>query len=236
MSEAKILIVEDEVIVAMDIAAKLEKAGYQVAGFVNNAKSCLEKLNETALDLILLDINIEGDTDGIELARAINGYHQVPFIFLTSYYDKKTIARARETSPKAYLIKPFNNEELIANVEMALFKSSNNHSTPDPSPEKFFVRQDHQLISLDQDEIYYAEAYDNYTYIHTSNEKYLISHTLKSVEEKLSKNSFVRIHRSYLINFHKISSVGEGFVYLDNYQLTVGQSYKSALFDRFKIL
>lgn len=233
---SKLLIVEDEVIVAMDIAAKLEKAGYEVSGFVSNAKDCLEKLKGYSIDLILLDINIEGDTDGIELAKLINGYYKVPFIFLTSYYDKNTIARAKETSPKAYLIKPFNVEELVANVEMALFKSAPTSNNSDPSPDKFFVRQDHQLLSLDQSDIYYAEAYDNYTYIHTATEKYLISHTLKSVEQKLSSANFVRVHRSYLINFHKITCVGEGFVYLDDYQITVGQSYKSDLFDRFKIL
>ena len=103
-----ILIVEDETIIADDLALTLEKMNYQVVDIFDNADDTLEFLKKSKPDLLLLDINIEGDKDGIDLGTAIGKEHKLPFIFLTSYYDNSTVERASKANPLGYLVKPFN--------------------------------------------------------------------------------------------------------------------------------
>lgn len=229
----EILIVEDEPIIADDLAMTLEKMNYSVIDIFDNAQDTLDFLKKNKPDLLLLDINIEGDRDGIELGSAVSKEFKLPFIFLTSYYDKSTVERASKANPLGYLVKPFNEKDLQVNIELAIKKS---RSAKEPVSENFFVRQNNELISINQGDIVYAEAYDNYAYIHTADRKYLVSHTLKSIEQKLDPNRFSRIHKSYLIQFSKITSISEGYLYLGTVQLPIGKVYKQALFNNLSIL
>ena len=229
--KATILIVEDEPLIADDIAGILEKHQYKVSDIVDEAKDALESLEEHSVDLALLDINIEGDIDGIELAKKIT----IPFIFLTSYYDQKTLNRVKETQPAGYIVKPFNENELIANIDLALARKKQK-LIPSGEPEKLFVRKDQEIVSVMSDEILYVEAFDNYAYLFTQSDKYIISHTLKSIEEKLLPLGFLRIHRSYLINFEKIDSISEGYVFIHGHKVLIGKSYKKEFFERLEML
>ena len=112
MSKARILIVEDEPLIADSIASTLEQHGFEVVAIVDEGEEALQVIEADRPDLALLDINIEGPMDGVELASKID----IPFIFLTSYYDQKILNRAKQTQPAAYLVKPYKKEELIANV------------------------------------------------------------------------------------------------------------------------
>lgn len=111
---SRILIVEDEVVVAMYIETLLVTFGYEVAGIVTNGKDAIDavKNNDIALILILMDINIEGDIDGIETVKRIKEFSDVPVIYVSAYIDKETIDRAAETKPASYLSKPFKNKDL----------------------------------------------------------------------------------------------------------------------------
>ena len=231
MSKPTILIVEDEPLIADDIAETLERHGYTVCGIVDEALEALDAINDHCPDLALLDINIEGDQDGIELA----GQLTVPFVFLTSYYDKSTIERAGKTNPSGYLVKPFQENDLIANVELALKRKQAKATSP-ASPEKLFVKKDQEIIALMSDQILYAEAFDNYTNVYTEQNKYIISHTLKSVEEKLQHLGFFRIHRSFLINFNAIDSISENYVFLKGHKVQVSKSYRKELMDRLTLI
>jgi DNA-binding LytR/AlgR family response regulator len=234
MTTATILIVEDEPLIADDIAMILERNSYQINEIVDNAEDALIQLSAQKPDLILLDINIEGDKDGIQLAHQINKDYQIPFVFLTSYYDNNTLKRAKATNPKGYVVKPFDEGDLIANVELALMKS---RSLTSSAPiYKFFVRNNQELKAIEPNDILYVESDDNYANIYTLNEKHVVSHTLKSVEEKLQANGFVRIHKSYLINFRKITSIHEGYAFIDEIKLPIGRSYRDDLLKNLSIL
>jgi len=102
-----VLIVEDEIIVAADLQESLEQEDYNIVGIANNGLSAVELIRENDVDLVLLDINIKGDWDGIETSRQIARYKTVPFIYLTAYADDYTFNRAKDTLPSAYLLKPF---------------------------------------------------------------------------------------------------------------------------------
>lgn len=122
MKKASILIVEDEQIVAMDIRNTLESYGFEVAGETDRGEEAILKTGELHPDLILMDINLRGAVDGIEAAIQIRAQFDVPVIFLTAYGNPTTLERARLAEPFAYMFKPFEERELVSNIEMALHK------------------------------------------------------------------------------------------------------------------
>ena len=123
MTKRKILIVEDETISAMDIEDTLSRNGYDIAGIASNGTEAIRIAKELYPDLILMDIRIEGDMDGIEVANHINQYFEIPVIFLTAYSDDLTISRAVKAKSFSFLLKPFNERELLSNIEMAINKN-----------------------------------------------------------------------------------------------------------------
>lgn len=122
MTQVKILIVEDELLIAKGLARKLEKLGYQIIDIVSSGEMVLETLLKQKPDLILMDIVIKGDMDGIDTARKVNQLYQIPVIYLTAYADDQTLARAEGSGSYGYILKPFNERELHATIKIALQK------------------------------------------------------------------------------------------------------------------
>ena len=122
MAQAKILIVDDEVVVAEDIRRQLRALGYLVVGVVASGDEAVQLAGEHQPDLILMDIKLKGPMDGIDAARTIQSRYGTPVIYLTAFSDEETLERARETLPLAYLIKPFVSSDLRAALELALFR------------------------------------------------------------------------------------------------------------------
>ncbi len=231
MSKPSIIIVEDEALIADDMAEILELHGFEVSDIVDEAEDALKSIEQNNPDIALLDINIKGAEDGISLASRLT----IPFVFITSFYDQKTIQRASKVNPSGYLVKPFSENELIANVELALNKQKV-AVKPHQVPEKLFFRQDQEILSVMSDQIVYAEAFDNYTNLYTDSDRFIISHTLKSVEEKLTPLGFVRVHRSYLINFKLIDSISENSVFLKGQKIPISKSYRKFLMDQLTLI
>ena len=121
-SPARIFVVEDEMIISKDIQRTLCSLGYEVAGHAVSGASAIERTREVQPDLVLMDIHIKGDLDGIQTAGIIGSALQVPVVYLTAFADPATIERAKETMPFGYLIKPFEERELQTAIEMALYK------------------------------------------------------------------------------------------------------------------
>lgn len=117
-----ILVVEDENIVAKDIKDRLESLGYTVPGIASSGNKALEIINSVRIDLVLMDIMIKGDIDGIQTADRIRATHSIPIVYLTAYADQSTLERAKITEPYGYILKPFEERELHTSIEMALYK------------------------------------------------------------------------------------------------------------------
>lgn len=122
MVSARVLVVEDEAIVAMGIKHKLENMGHTVVEMVASGENAIRAAKEHYPDIILMDIVIKGDMDGIDAAKIIHDTNDIPIIYLTAYADDEILERARVTQPYGYIIKPFKSSELNANIEMALYK------------------------------------------------------------------------------------------------------------------
>ena len=119
---SRILIVENERIIANDIKQRLEDLGYDVIGISGTGEDALKITSETNPDLILMDVVITSEMDGIETAKKINKLYSIPFIYLTAYYDDEILERASLTEPAGYITKPFSNIGLHAAIQMALYK------------------------------------------------------------------------------------------------------------------
>ncbi len=122
MSKKKIFVVEDESIVSLEIQNRLKVLGYEVAGHAASGDEAITKITQVKPDLVLMDIRIKGDIDGIETASRIKKILDIPIIFLTAYADETTLQRAKITDPFGYIIKPFEERELSINIEIALYK------------------------------------------------------------------------------------------------------------------
>jgi PAS domain S-box-containing protein len=122
MEKAKILIVEDEVIVAQDIQDMVKARGYDALAIVSSGEAAIQKAAELKPDLVLMDIVLKGEMDGIEAAEQIRDRFRIPIVYLTAYAEAKTIERAKVTEPFGYLLKPFEERELHTAIEIALYK------------------------------------------------------------------------------------------------------------------
>lgn len=229
-----VLIVEDEPLIADDLSFHLQDIGVDEVQIALKYEHAIKKLSEHTFDLVLLDINLSGERDGIDLANFINRNLPIPFIFISSYYDKETVNRAKETHPIAYILKPFDKQDIQVNVEMAFYKIATNKQAN--KPEKFFIKDKESLVSIDPEEIDYVEAFDNYAKVFSKGQSFIISHTLKSIEDKLVPFGFARVHKSYLANFSKISMISEGYIFFNQEKIPIGRAYKSEFMSKISLL
>lgn len=138
MNEIRILIVEDEPIIAEHISVYLNNNDFMVSGIAYDDEEAKKQLKYNTPDAVLLDINLESETDGIAIARHINATYKIPFVFLTSYADRETLDRAKAVEPSGYIVKPFNEKTLLASLEIAIsnFAGKVNRQIPKLSFEK----------------------------------------------------------------------------------------------------
>jgi len=238
MDRINILIVEDEPLIAKDLAFMLQDLDYEIAGIAYNAKDALTIVKNNSVDLAILDISIEGDVNGIKLASKLEG---IPFIYLTSHSSREVVEEAKKTGPLAYLVKPIDERDLLSTIDVAFYNFQQKqilptHLSNSSVNSDLFVKSGHSYIKVNTNEILFAEANDNYCFIHTKDKKFLLSQTLKVIEEKLSPFNFLRIHRSYLINIGKVEKFTETTVFINQNELPIGRRQKKVFKSHFNLL
>ncbi|MDO8972023.1 MAG: response regulator, partial [Saprospiraceae bacterium] len=213
----KILIVEDEMIIGAKVSMFLTELGYEVAGILPRAEEALLQIEGNKPDIVLLDIQLKGEMDGIELAKILQIEHQIPVIFLTANSDDTTFNRAKEAKPYAFLAKPFKKLDLQRALELTISLLANQPDTAqkDASSEdasfilsdRIFVRNKDRMVKILFEAILYIEAERNYCRIFTSNKEYLLTMPMKSLEDQLPPALFQRIHRSHIVNLTQVDEV-----------------------------
>lgn len=238
-----ILLVEDELIIADYMQDCLKQFGYDVIDICINYNEAVKILTTAVPDIVLLDITLKGEKNGIDLANYINVNIKVPFVFITSHSDRATIDKAKQTLPYAYLIKPFNESDLYAAVETALMQFATKKSAPvekdeDEKPiiikDGIFVKQKGKFVKVQLDDLLWIEANDNYVTLYAGGQ-YVLKTTLKTLQEALPQH-FWRIHRSYVINLHHIKSFDSEEITVGSKTLPIGRSYYNDLIEKMKIL
>jgi len=237
-SEIKVGIVEDELIIAEKIKMNLLKGGYFVCDPVSNFIDAIAMIESHKPDILLLDVNLKEEKDGIDLARVINEKYSLPFILLTANSDDKTIMRAKEVHPYAFLIKPFKQPELFASIEIAF----NNYSTDKkasisdfvkgPANDYIFIRDGHRFVKLKFDEIVYIESQENYVIIHLKDMKdSIIRSTFTDFLSKLPSNKFLRTHRSFAVQIDLIENIEPKEILSNGYKIPISNSYRENVFN-----
>lgn len=231
MNAIKILIVENELIVSEQMAAYLQQLEYNVCGIAEKGEEALELIKNDIPDIVLMDIDLDGELDGVDTAALIQEDIIIPIIYLTNFDDDRTLNRVKQTMPAAYLIKPFRNLDLRNAIEMAIYNAAHmtlNKSerdinvTIEMSFEKekekleelyilndrlFYKRFAGQYNRLVISEIVYLESDSNNTIAYTISGVFTLPFNLKHTLKKLEGTPLLRIHRQYAINIDYIVQI-----------------------------
>ncbi len=246
--KTKVLIVEDEFSIALDIRQRLEEMEYDVVDWAQNYEEALVKIVELTPEVVLMDINLNQDKDGIDTAKQIHKSFDIPVVFVTAFSDKATFDRAMEAIPMGYVTKPFKDEDLQHNIELALQRHKLFSIPKDtiltiednpskPSTDDFvFLKSKSQYEKVFFNEIIFIEALDNYSNIYTAKKKYTINSYLRDFFAQLPTDKFARIHRSYVVSIDAIKAIEDNLLLLNNNtSIPVSKTYKKEFMDKFKM-
>jgi len=250
MSKTNVLVVEDESIVSKDIQHSLKKLGYNVVGAASTGERAIELALETKPDIVLMDIMLKGEMNGIEAADEIRSKINIPVIYLTAYADEGTLSRAKVTEPYGYIIKPFKEIDIHTSIEMAIYKHKKEreirkerdmlYSLVENKDNRdfIFVKSNSRLIKLKNEDIYFVEALKDYVVINALNTRYTIHSTMKDIESKLPKEDFIRVHRSFIVRLDKIAAIEQPNLILENDKkvIPIGGSYRDELNSRINMV
>jgi DNA-binding LytR/AlgR family response regulator len=244
----KILVVEDEMIIAAKISLHLTNLGYEVTGVLPRGEEALLSVEENRPDIVIMDIRLKGDMDGIETAMQMNRSNDIPVVFLTANSDENTFNKAKAAKPYAFISKPYKQIDLQRAIELAVSRlGADEHKTPQAHnadgmgqpfilSDRIFVRQREKMVKIIVAEILYIEADRNYCRIFTKTHEYLLCVTLKTIEEKLDNRIFLRVHRSYIVNLSHIDAVAEDHVIINQKAMPVSEGLKEKLLQRIQTL
>lgn len=232
-NQTRILIVEDDMIIAANISLQLTNLGYEVFGIVTRGEEAILHATTNMPDILILDVNLKGAISGIEAATEIQKTHNIPIIYLTANSDETTFAKAKATHPHAFISKPFNKLDLQRTVALVAEQLKEDPTESIGSSESFeamedriFVRHNGKMVKLMLDEILYIEADRNYSNIITPTANYLISTTLKHVETELTNPKFIRVHRSYMVNISKLDVVADNHLEINRKVIPMSKTFK----------
>jgi two-component system, LytTR family, response regulator LytT len=227
-----VVLVEDDTELAINLRELLDSLGFYVSAVFDNAIGAFEFLKFNKVDLLILDIMINGDIDGISLATEIKKKTNIPIIFVTAYSDSDIIRRVIEISPDGYLLKPFTKESL----KTTLLLSLSNYQKR--SKKKIELRDDEVTIQIRDkgfislipaSEILYAQADGLYTKVFTHKKAFMVRDILKDVEGRLPSTIFLRVHKSYLVNRNAIESFNGKFLHVNGIQIPIRRGYYKML-------
>lgn len=251
--KVKIMIVEDETIVALDLSMRLQKEGYEVVGIAASSDDAVALFTEQKPDLVLMDINIKGKKDGIETAKELKKIQEVPLIFLTAFSQNEYVNRAKAVNPSAYLVKPFNNDSLHTSIQIAIHNFAVPGKPTDPRPAAdakddtgketllffnnyFFVKHNYRFNKFSIDELLFAESDNNYIKLVTTNKKLALRVSLQYIADKFRHPALVRVHRGYIVNIKNIDNFNEEEIIIGPHQIPIGRNYKDDFLKSFKYL
>ena len=218
MHSTKVLIVEDDILIAEHIKDFLEIFGLSNIFMAHTKKNAIAMLGLVKPDLALLDINLHGQLEGIDLAKLIDETNQCHYIFLTANSDLFVIQKAVNTKTAAYISKPIKQGDLFAAIQLALKVS------PNEDEKHLLVKDSSSTVKIQLADILYIESNGNYIQIVTGKEKITCRQSLEWAKEQLPAYQFIQTHRSFIINTYHIKKVTNKTVYLGDKEVPVSKS------------
>ncbi len=211
MTTKRILVVEDEAIIAMEIKRRLEHLDYAVAKICKRGEDALAYLEDHPVDLVLMDIRLQGALDGIDAAKIIDEHHRLPVIFLTAHSDSATLDKAKESLSDGYLVKPVDELQLKIALEMAFSRHAQYQKRQSNTPlskmdplKKISLWQDEEALLIKPSEILYLSVDSGMVHFTLSHSTHQQRGNLKYWEEKLTSYGFFRCHKNFIVNLSKV--------------------------------
>ena len=252
----RILIIEDEAVLALDLCDLLQAEGYVVVGIADNGPQALALYQDQRVDLVLCDICIQGPWDGIETVTRLGNGQRVPVIYLSAFSDRDTRERAIQTMPAAYLLKPVTLDSLRVAIELALYALSTpvTPATPAalsaaPRPADgaaglgsepvlrlgatVFIRHNYRFVRVLLADIVLLQADSNHTLLVTATQKYALRLTLGHVLDRLASQLLVRVHRSYAVNIDRVHSFTDHELSLADQAVPLSRQYREEFLRSF---
>ena len=250
MEKIKVLILEDEFVIAEDIQTHLELYGYEVLGTFDHAEKALPVILQENPDILLVDIKLAGVMDGISLVQEIQSKRSLPIVYITANSDAITYERAKNTRPHAFLVKPFSPANLLSAVDLALHHFSKEMSpecierpiTQELDTQPFevngclFIRTNGKYKKVCCSDMLFIEAAGSYVHIQTKQERFTLAHNLSHFQKKTSLPHLMRIHRSYVVNMNQIDSFEDSFVYINNHKLPLSENFKAEFMTKVRCI
>ncbi len=239
----KILIVEDEMIIGANISLQLTSLGYEVSGIVPRGEEALVHIRQNKPDMILLDIQLKGNLDGVETAQLMQKEYDIPIIYLTANGDDFNFNRAKATNPHAFISKPFKKLDLKHAIELVInridpFIVEEQEVPLDDSPfvldDCIFVRHQEKMMKVSIEDILFIEAERNYCRIFAKEKEYLLVMTLKEMVEKLPSQHFLRVHRSFIVNVAQIEEIAATHLVIGKKAIPVSAELRKQLLQRIR--
>lgn len=243
MHQAKIGIVEDDLIVASYIKSILEELHYIVPEPSRNYEEAIEMLETEKPDLVVLDIQLAGEKDGVMVADYIRNSIDIPFVFHTGNGDSATVERVKKVKPNAFLTKPFQKTDLLISIEHALSNFSKqmtakieNNSSNYLIKDSFFVKDAQYFHKIKFDEVLYLESEGAYVTLYTEKKKYLLRGSIPQYLEKMNSNNFFRVHRSYAVNLDKVEVINTSFLTIRDQNIPISKNFRDDLLTLMNIV
>lgn len=237
-----ILVVEDESLYADLLIDMLEDLGHTHLGPVSTGAEALALYQESSPDLVLLDIDLDGSMDGIEVAAAMQDLRPTPVIFVTANVDDSTYARAKATGPYGFLEKTARKRALQRSIELVVEKlpteAKEVPTAPKPVDGLLLVRTNDKLHKIAIEDLLFIEASDHYCELHTASRKFTSRISLKNLLASLPEDEFFRTHRSWAVRLAAIESISpsDQSIQIGSHSIPLGRTYKDQLFARLKMI
>lgn len=204
---------------------------YNVVGVANDYDDAVNFLSKNEKpNLCLVDINLESDKNGFDLVKIIKEKYQIPFIFLTSYSDKKTIQEAVDYSPEAYIIKPFKPNDLFTTIEIAKSKQNINSE----NERTYILKDGNQSIKIKLNDIIWLKSDNIYIEIMHLNKKYVLRQSLDGFLDEVNASFIIRTHRSYAININHLKAIDGSDLLVGNDIIPLSRGKKEDVIKLFK--
>lgn len=237
MEKIKVLIVEDNGLVAEGIASKLTNNDMDVVGIYSSGEEAIESMEKRLPDLILMDIQLAGIYDGISTVQIINEKYTIPVIYLSDYGEKKISDRAIKTFPVNYLTKPFNESELIRAIGIGFTTwQERNKSNSNILKDHIFIKDGQSHVKLSYNDIICLEAARSYCNVVTETKKYLQSISMSHVLQQINNKDFIQVHRSHVVNVNKITAIEGNIIRLGKHEVEMSKGMREELTGKLKFL
>ncbi|MBO9586049.1 MAG: response regulator transcription factor [Flavobacterium sp.] len=241
MNNINVLIIEDTVSESDTLVKVLKDSNYNIVGVASTYNEALTMFYSNVVDIVIIDVFLDGKPEGITFAETINVVPNSvkPFVFLTNSKDRQIFERAKLTKPFSFLMKPFNELEILYAIEMALekfYEQLNVFHSEDQntviSNDSLFIKKKKALKKVYIEDILYVEVEDRYCNIITETEKFVILISLTRIMELLDPLQFVRTHRNFIVNSNKIIEIvlSDNLIVLKgNHHVTLSEKYRDVI-------